>query len=105
MSTGSIAAGVLTPNLSGSTLSANSKDSPEKIKEAASQFEALLIGEVLKTVHEGDGGGWMGTGDDQTSSSAMGLADQYLAQSMSKSGGFGLARTVAEGIERRRAKE
>lgn len=101
MSTDSIIASVLTPNIAGAGADGKAKDSPEKIRDAASQFEALLIGEVLKTMHDGEGKGWMGTGDDQTSSSAMGLADQYLAQSMAKSGGFGLARMVAAGLARR----
>lgn len=68
--------------------------SPEKIREAAGQFESLMIGQVFKTVHEDDEG-WLGTGDDQTGSSAMGMADDYLAQSISKGGGLGLAKMIA----------
>jgi len=101
MSADSIVAGVLTTNVTGSTPSPNAKDSPEKIRDAASQFEALLIGEVLKTAHEGEG--WLGTGEDETSSTTMGLADQFLAQSMAKNGGLGLARMVAAGLARRAA--
>jgi flagellar protein FlgJ len=73
--------------------SSNSR-SPEKIKEAATQFESLLIGQVLKSAHEEEGG-WLGNGDDQTASSAMGLADEYLAQSISKRGGLGLAQMIS----------
>ena len=50
-----------------------------------------MIGQVFKTVHEDDEG-WLGTGDDQTGSSAMGMADDYLAQSISKGGGLGLGK-------------
>lgn len=68
---------------------------PAKIREAASQFESLLIGQVFKTVHE-DEGGWLGAGEeDQSASSAMGLADEYLAQSIAKHGGLGLAKMIA----------
>jgi flagellar protein FlgJ len=105
MSAGSIVAGVLSPSLSGSATDVKSKNSPEKIKEAASQFEALLIGEVLKTAHESEGGGWLGTGEDQTAGAALGLADQFLAQTMAKNGGFGLAKTVAAGLAKRAASE
>jgi Rod binding domain-containing protein len=101
MNTDSIAAGVLTSNVAGATPDATNKNSPEKIRDAASQFEALLIGEVLKTAHED--GGWMGTGEDETASTTMGLADQFLAQSMAKNGGLGLARMVAAGLARKAA--
>ena len=84
---------------------AGSKDSPEKIRSAASQFEALLIGQVLKTMHEGEGEGWLGTGEDQTSGSMMGMADEYFARSMAASGGFGLARTITAGLEQSVSKE
>ena len=93
--------GVLTTGLTAASTSGD-KNSPEKIKAAATQFEALLIGQVLKSVHE-EGSGWLGTGDDQTSSSTMGMADEYLAQSMSKNGGFGLAKMISEGLDRRAA--
>ena len=103
MTAGSIIAGVLSPSMSGSA--ADAKNSPEKIQDAASQFESLLIGEVLKTAHEGEGEGWLGSGEDQTAGSVMGLADQFLAQSMAKSGGLGLSRMVAAGLAKRAASE
>ena len=49
------------------------KDSPERVRNAATQFEGLLIGEMLKTARESSDGGWMGSGDDAGSDSAMGL--------------------------------
>ena len=52
-----------------------------------------MIGQLLKSAHD-EGSGWLGTGDDQTASSAMSLGDEYLAQSMSKRGGFGLAKMI-----------
>lgn len=91
--------GVLSTGLTASTTTGD-KNSPQKIREAATQFEALLIGQVLKATHE-DGSGWLGTGDDQTASSAQGMADEYLAQSMSKRGGFGLAKMISDGLDRR----
>ena len=80
-------------------MQSGSKNDPEKIKQAASQFEALLIGQVLKTMHEGEGEGWLGTGEDQTASSAMGMADEYFAQSMAKRGGLGLAKMISAGLQ------
>jgi flagellar protein FlgJ len=75
----------------------NAKD-PAKIREAAAQFESLLIGQMLKSMHE-DEEGWLGTGEDQTANSAMGMADEYLAQSISKRGGLGLAQMISRQLD------
>lgn len=72
------------------------RDSPEKIRDAASQFESLLIGQVLKSMHEDGEQGWLGSGEDQTAASAMSLADEYLAQAISKNGGLGLAKMISQ---------
>jgi Rod binding domain-containing protein len=94
-----VTAGILSTSTVSPTLSASSKDSPEKIRDAATQFEALLLGQILKSVHEDDGG-WLGTGDDQTASSAMGMAEEYLGRAMAAGGGLGLAKSVAAGLSR-----
>ncbi len=96
--------GVLTTGL-GIDSSIAGKNSPEKIRSAASQFEALLISQVLKASHEDEDEGWLGTGEDQTADPMMGLADEYFAQAIAKRGGFGLARTVAAGLERRASQD
>jgi peptidoglycan hydrolase FlgJ len=83
----------------GMNVSSAQRDSPEKIREAASQFESLLIGQVLKSMHEDGEEGWLGTGEDQTAASAMSLADEYLAQSISKHGGLGLAKMIARQLD------
>lgn len=89
----------LSPALSGAT-SAKAKDSPEKIKDAAQQFEALMIGQFLKTAREASGdGGWMGTGEDQTGQIPMEMAEQQLATTMAKQGGFGLTKTITRDLE------
>jgi peptidoglycan hydrolase FlgJ len=76
------------------------QDSPQKIREAASQFESLLIGQVLKSMHEDGEDGWLGSGEDQTASSTMSLADEYLALAISKHGGLGLAKMIARQLDR-----
>ncbi len=96
----SLISGVLTSGL-GASSSADNKNSPQKIGEAATQFESLLIGQLLKSMHDDeDGEGWLGTGDDRAASSTLGLADQYLAQAMSKRGGIGIAKSVAAGLSK-----
>jgi len=75
-------------------------DTPTKIHDAAQQFEALLIGQILQTVSES--GGWMGSGGDSASSCATGFAQEQLASAMAKGGGFGLADLIGKGLERTR---
>jgi flagellar protein FlgJ len=79
---------------------AGSRDSPERIKETAGQFESILIGMMMKSMRESSGGGWLGTGDDQALSSLSELAEQQVAQALAASGGFGLAEMVVEGLKK-----
>ncbi len=79
------------------------KDSPERIRETAQQFESVLIGMMLKSMREASGGsGWLGAGEDQSLSSISELGEQQLAQALSASGGLGLARMVEDGLNRAR---
>jgi len=59
---------------------------PSKIADASQQFEALMIGQLLKTARESSDGGWLGTGEDQSG------------------GGLGIAKMVTAGLERGAAK-
>jgi Rod binding domain-containing protein len=78
-------------------MTAATKDSPEKIKTAAGQFEALLIGQMMKSMHNADGG-WLGTGEDDSASSAMEYAEESFAQAMASKGGLGIASLVSKGL-------
>ncbi len=69
-----------------------------KVHDAARQFEALLIAQMLKSMRDSEGG-WLGTGDDEAASSAMEYAQEMFAQSLSANGGLGLARLVAAGLK------
>ena len=71
---------------------------PAKIHDAAQQFEALLLGQILETISKD--GGWLGSGEDSASSCANGFAQEQLAAMMAKQGGFGLSKLIAEGLER-----
>ena len=78
---------------------APAKDDPAKVKQAAQQFEALLIGQMMKSMHDSEGG-WLGTGDDESSSSVMEYGQEVFAQSMAANGGLGLANLVANGLQK-----
>jgi Rod binding domain-containing protein len=77
-------------------------DDPAKIRDAAQQFESLLMGQILSSVREGTGGGWLGSGEDSSGAAATGFAEQQLATMMSQKGGLGLAKLISEGLERGR---
>jgi flagellar protein FlgJ len=74
-------------------------DSPAKIKDAAKQFEALLIAQMMKSMRDSEGG-WLGTGEDDSAQSAMEYGQEVFAQAMANSGGLGLADMIARGLQK-----
>ena len=91
------AAGLLTSSLAPVPKPA---EDPQRVAHAAEQFEALLIGQMLKSMHESDSGGWTGTDNDDAGAQAVELAEEQLAQAMANHGGLGLARLVAGGLQK-----
>lgn len=74
-----------------------SSGNPAKIRDAAQQFEGLLLGQILESARQS--GGWLGTGTDSSADCAMSFADQQLATMMARQGGFGLATLITQGLE------
>jgi Rod binding domain-containing protein len=68
-----------------------------KIKDAALQFEALLIGQLLRSAR-GEGG-WLGSGSDSSSDCATSLGDQHFAAMLAQQGGLGLSSLIAQGLK------
>ncbi|HEX5229048.1 MAG TPA: hypothetical protein VFW44_15130 [Bryobacteraceae bacterium] len=93
-----IAAGV-SPNAAASSLTGATKDTPEKIRKAAADFEALLIAQLLKSARE-SGGGMTGDAEeqDETNSTVLELGEQQMAQALSSNGGLGIANIVIAGL-------
>lgn len=83
-------------SLTGAVPSSNAK-----IGQAAQQFEALLIGQILKSAHEGDGG-WLG-GGDSSGACATDFAEEQLANTIAQQGGFGLAKMISQDLEKRQS--
>lgn len=75
-------------------------DTPQKTHDAAAQFESLLVGQILKSAHDEEGGGWLGSGEDQTAGPAMQMADEYFAQAITSHGGLGLARMISSSLDK-----
>jgi flagellar protein FlgJ len=78
---------------------ARPKDDPAKVQDAARQFEALLIAQMMKSMHDSEGG-WLGTGGDESASSAMEYGQEIFAQAMAANGGLGLAKLVSDGLRK-----
>jgi Rod binding domain-containing protein len=77
-----------------------SSNKPDKIKDAAEQFEGLMFAELLKTARESGGSGWLGTGDnDEAGATSIDLAEQQLASAMAKGGGLGLTKLITQGLQ------
>lgn len=93
MNINALSAGTSTPQAGG-------KENPGRIKEAAEQFEALLITTMLRAAKENESGGWMGGGEDQSLAPAVGMAEEQLASSMAKQGGLGLSKVILEQLQR-----
>ena len=73
---------------------------PAKVRDAAQQFEALLLGQILRSVRESASGGWLDSGS--SSDSLTEFAEQHMASLMAQQGGLGLAGLISEGLERGR---
>lgn len=77
----------------------NGASKPSKLHEAAQQFEALMIGEMMKSVHESSTSGWLGSdGDEGGDNQAMEMAESQFANALAISGGLGLARMVEQSV-------
>jgi Rod binding domain-containing protein len=80
------------------------KSEPANAKEAATQFEALLIGEMLRSAHESNPGSLSGDDEaDAQNDTIFDMATQQFAQVMAQQGGFGIAKVVDAGITRQQA--
>jgi len=67
---------------------------PAKLAEAATQFEALMITQMMKSAREASGSGWLSEGDETGEDTATGMAEEQFAQALARSGGLGLAKMV-----------
>ena len=89
---------VLPFDWAGVGLPSSAKRSPEAFRAAAEQFEALLLGQMLRSMREAGGCGWLGTGEQEAALSLMEMAEQCLAAALASQGGFGLARLVEQAL-------
>ena len=76
------------------------KDDPVRIHKAATDFEAMLLNQMLRSAREAGGAGLTADGDadHQANSSLIELGEQQFAQALASSGGFGIAKMVVAGL-------
>jgi Rod binding domain-containing protein len=70
---------------------------PKDAAEAAREFEALWIEQMLKSARP------QGEAEDSTRDMALDMADQQIARLLASGGGFGLAKLVSEGLRKKPA--
>src|SRR5436190_21163172 len=73
---------------------------PVRVRDAACQFESLLIGQLLKSARESSSG-WLSDGEeDQAGATATEMAEEQFAKALASQGGLGLARMVTAGLQK-----
>ena len=72
-------------------------DDPAKVRDAAQQFEALLLSQILRSVRESSGWGVSAAAGE----CATDFAEQQFARVLAQQGGLGLAALISAGIERK----
>jgi Rod binding domain-containing protein len=77
----------------------NSKDTPEAVEKAASQFESLMIGQLLQSARGSDGTGWMDTDENEAGSTLTEMSEQALSSALASKGGLGLAKMITTGLQ------
>ena len=70
---------------------------PVKVRDAAREFEALLMGQILRGVRQ-SGAGWLGSGEDSSAECATDFAEQQFAAVLAQQGGLGLASLIVKGL-------
>jgi peptidoglycan hydrolase FlgJ len=68
---------------------------PKNAAEAAKQFEALMIGQMLRSARETASS----EGEDSTGETMFDMAGQQFAQMLANNGGFGLAKLITAGLK------
>ena len=68
---------------------------PKNAAEAAKQFEALMIAQMLRSARETASS----EKEDSTGETMFDLAGQQFAQMLANNGGFGLAKLITAGLK------
>ncbi|MGH9558713.1 MAG: rod-binding protein [Bryobacteraceae bacterium] len=76
---------------------------PANAEDAAKQFEALLVGQMLRSMREASADD---NGDsDSTGETMMDVADQQFSKLLASNGGMGLAKMIVKGLNQQQDAE
>ncbi len=75
-----------------------SKNTPERIAAAATEFEAVLIEQMLK---EARATGGLGGEEDQASGTLREMADQQFARLIAGQGGLGITKDLVASLKKK----
>ncbi len=84
----------ISPLINSSMLDGSKPSKPSKLHDAAQQFEALVIGEMMRSQREAGSEGWLGSGDGAGDDSAMDMAEAQFSNALAAGGGLGLAKMI-----------
>ncbi len=70
---------------------ANPAQEPRKIKDAARQFEGVLIAQLLRSAREP-------ACEDEAGATMLEIGQEHLAQAIAAQGGLGLANLIVQGL-------
>ena len=77
---------------------AESSGERKRLDQAATDFEGLLVSQMLRHARQAGDGGWLGTGEDKSSSTMMEMAEDSLARMMASQGCLGLTSMMKQGV-------
>jgi len=77
---------------------AASHATPARLRDAAGQFEAFLLAQMLRSAREAGGGGLAGEGGGENSQLSD-LAEEQFARALASQGGLGIAKIVLAGLK------
>jgi Rod binding domain-containing protein len=69
-----------------------------RLDQAATDFEGLLISQMLRHARQSGDGGWLGTGEDKSNETMTEMAEESLARMMASQGCLGLASMMKQGV-------
>jgi|YelNatPaOPRAMG01_1025707.scaffolds.fasta_scaffold03371_16 Rod binding domain-containing protein len=73
------------------------KRAPDPMEDAARQFEALLVAQILKSAIPSDSS-FLGEQDDQAGDHAIQFAMEELGRAIALGGGLGLTQLILQGL-------
>ena len=72
-----------------------------KLTRCATEFEGMLLAQMLRSARESAGGGGLtGDDDDDANSTMLEMGEQQFAQALAASGALGIGKMVVAGLSK-----